>query len=67
MSETRYGVISDVHINPGILPMIIDALRKEKLDGLFLNGDIGEDQRSSSSPSYAMRTSQPEWGATLWR
>ncbi|MBS3083875.1 hypothetical protein J4423_03660 [Candidatus Pacearchaeota archaeon] len=45
MSETRYGVISDVHINPGILPMIIDALRKEKLDGLFLNGDIGEDQR----------------------
>ena len=45
MTETRYGVISDVHRNPGILPEIVEALRKEKIDGLFLNGDLGEDQR----------------------
>ncbi len=45
MSETRYGFISDVHRRPGTLPAIIEALRKERIDKLILNGDLGEDQR----------------------
>ncbi|MGV8142685.1 MAG: metallophosphoesterase family protein [Candidatus Pacearchaeota archaeon] len=43
MAETRYGFISDVHENPEILPSIVAALGKKKVDAVILNGDLGED------------------------
>jgi hypothetical protein len=39
--ETKYGVISDVHQNPGIVPMAIEVLKKLGAEKLLINGDIG--------------------------
>ena len=39
--ETKYGVLSDIHENPKILPYALDALKKEGAEKLIVNGDIG--------------------------
>ena len=41
MSEIIYGVISDVHEDPRIVPIAIDVLKKEGSKKLLVNGDIG--------------------------
>jgi Icc-related predicted phosphoesterase len=43
---TKYGMISDVHHDPRIVPVAIDVLKKLGADKLILNGDIGERQSS---------------------
>lgn len=45
MTKTTYGVISDIHQNPGSIPHLIEILRHASIDALVLNGDIGEDAR----------------------
>lgn len=41
MTETKYGVISDVHQDPRVVPLAIDVLKKEGAEKLLVNGDIG--------------------------
>jgi len=41
---TKYGVISDVHNDPRIVPLAIEVLKKLGAEKLILNGDIGERQ-----------------------
>jgi len=43
---TKYGVISDVHHDPKIVPVTIEVLKKLGAEKIILNGDIGERQRS---------------------
>lgn len=40
-NEIKYGVISDIHQNPGILPHALETLKNEGVDKLLVNGDIG--------------------------
>ncbi len=40
--ETKYGIISDVHQDPGIVPVAIDLLKRLGAEKLLVNGDIGE-------------------------
>ncbi|MDP3917258.1 MAG: hypothetical protein Q8Q42_03140 [Nanoarchaeota archaeon] len=49
VNETKYGVISDVHHDPSIVPVTIDVLKKLGAEKLILNGDIGERQKSSQA------------------
>jgi Icc-related predicted phosphoesterase len=46
VNEMKYGIISDVHHDPRIVPVTIDVLKKLGAEKLILNGDIGERQRS---------------------
>ncbi len=46
VNETKYGVISDVHQDPRIVPIAIDVLKRLGAEKLILNGDIGERQRT---------------------
>ncbi len=39
---TKYGVISDVHEDPRIVPTAIETLRQRGAEKLLVNGDIGE-------------------------
>jgi Icc-related predicted phosphoesterase len=39
--ETRYGVISDVHGDPRVVPAAIEILKNKGVDKLIVNGDIG--------------------------
>ena len=45
-NETHYGVISDVHQDPRIVPVTIEVLKRLGAEKLLINGDIGERQRS---------------------
>jgi len=45
-NETHYGVISDVHEYPGIVPVTIGVLKKLGAEKLLINGDIGNRQRT---------------------
>ncbi|MBU0470309.1 MAG: hypothetical protein KKA62_03755 [Nanoarchaeota archaeon] len=45
-TETKYGVISDVHRDSKIVPIAINVLKKLGAEKLILNGDIGERQGS---------------------
>ncbi len=40
--ETKYGVISDVHEDPNVVPIAIEALKQKGAEKLLINGDIGE-------------------------
>lgn len=42
----KYGVISDVHSNPGMVPAAIDVLKRLGAEQLILNGDIGNAQET---------------------
>ena len=44
--QTKYGVISDVHSNPRIVPLAIDALKNHGAEKLLINGDIGNQQKT---------------------
>jgi len=44
--EIKYGVISDVHQDPRIVPIAIDILKNQGAEKLILNGDIGNYQRT---------------------
>ena len=44
--ETKYGVISDVHQDPRIVPVTIDVLKNLGAEKLLINGDIGERQKT---------------------
>ncbi len=41
MTETKYGVISDVHQDPRIVKVAIDKLKAQGVEKLLVNGDIG--------------------------
>ncbi|MFO7710703.1 MAG: hypothetical protein R6V53_02980 [Candidatus Woesearchaeota archaeon] len=45
-NETHYGVISDVHQDPRIVPAAIEVLKKLGAEKLLINGDIGNHQKS---------------------
>lgn len=46
VKETKYGVISDVHSDPRVVPVAIDTLKRHGAERLLVNGDIGNQQRS---------------------
>ncbi|MAH03239.1 hypothetical protein CMI39_00435 [Candidatus Pacearchaeota archaeon] len=39
--NTKYGIISDVHDNPRVVPLAIDVLKSKGVEKLLVNGDIG--------------------------
>jgi hypothetical protein len=45
-NQTKYGVISDVHRDPRIVPVAIDVLKSLGAEKLLVNGDIGNHQRT---------------------
>ncbi|MEK6900389.1 MAG: hypothetical protein AABX05_04670 [Nanoarchaeota archaeon] len=45
-NTTKYGILSDVHHDPRIVPIAIDVLKRLGAEKLILNGDIGERQRT---------------------
>jgi len=46
MVQTKYGVISDVHHDPRVVPVAIDVLKSLGIEKLLVNGDIGEPQKT---------------------
>jgi len=44
--EIKYGVISDVHKDPRIVPLAIDVLKSRGVEKLLVNGDIGNQQKT---------------------
>ncbi|MBU2522938.1 MAG: hypothetical protein KKE23_01455 [Nanoarchaeota archaeon] len=46
VKETKYGVISDVHADPRIVPVAINVLKKLGAEKLLINGDIGNNQET---------------------
>lgn len=44
MSETVYGIVSDTHENPRVIPLAIVALREMGAQKFILNGDVGTGQ-----------------------
>ena len=50
--ETRYGIISDVHANPQNVIYALDKLQKEGIDGLILNGDLGENEKAIANTIF---------------
>ena len=44
--ETRYGIISDVHLDPKVVLFAIDVLKNQGAEKLLVNGDIGNQQRN---------------------
>lgn len=44
--ETKYGVISDLHGDPKILPVAIEILKSQGAEKLLVNGDIGDSQKT---------------------
>ena len=46
VKEIKYGVISDVHSDPRIVPLAIDILKNKGAEKLLVNGDIGNQQRT---------------------
>jgi len=49
MVQTKYGVISDIHKKPSIVPELMNAFRKESIDRLILNGDLGDNKETIES------------------
>jgi Icc-related predicted phosphoesterase len=45
-NKTKYGVISDIHNNLGVVSKAIDTLKNAGVDKLLVNGDIGQMQAS---------------------
>jgi Icc-related predicted phosphoesterase len=45
-NQTKYGVISDVHRDPRIVPAAISVLKSLGAEKLLVNGDIGNHQRT---------------------
>jgi len=51
--ETKYGVISDLHGDPKIVPLAIEVLKKQGAEKLLVNGDICDRQeRLEDSQGY---------------
>lgn len=46
VNETKYGVISDVHNGPGIVPLVVEVLKSLGAEKLLINGDIGNRQKT---------------------
>ncbi len=46
IKETKYGIISDVHSDPRMVPVAIDVLKSQGAERLLINGDIGNQQRN---------------------
>ena len=46
IKEVKYGVISDVHKDPRVVSLAIEVLKKEGVDKLLVNGDIGNQQET---------------------
>lgn len=40
VNETKYGVISDTHREPALVPKSVDLLLGEGIDSFILNGDV---------------------------
>lgn len=45
-NQTKYGVISDVHEDPRIVPVAIEVLKRFGAEKLLVNGDIGNQQET---------------------
>lgn len=45
-NPVKYGVISDVHQDPRIVPLAIQVLKQQGAEKLIVNGDIGSHQRT---------------------
>jgi hypothetical protein len=45
MTQTKYGIISDVHYNPGLVAPAIEILKLNGAQKLIINGDIGDHQK----------------------
>ncbi|MCK5149447.1 hypothetical protein KAJ87_00790 [Candidatus Pacearchaeota archaeon] len=51
--ETKYGVISDIHQDPRIVPVAIKVLKSKGAEKLLVNGDIGNQQKTlQNSQNY---------------
>ncbi|MBI4144230.1 hypothetical protein HY486_03200 [Candidatus Woesearchaeota archaeon] len=46
VNETHYGIISDIHEHPEIVPITIAVLKRLGAEKLLINGDIGEKLRT---------------------
>jgi hypothetical protein len=45
VKETHYGVISDIHNDPNIIPLAIETLTKLGAQKFIINGDLGSNHR----------------------
>jgi hypothetical protein len=50
----RYGIISDLHKRPGKIEPALALLKDEGVDGLVLNGDVGEFRRTAYGRQQSM-------------
>ena len=62
----KYGIISDVHHDPRIVPVTIDVLKKLGAEKLILNGDIGERQRSLQASWTILAARTKRWLDIDW-
>jgi hypothetical protein len=46
MTQTNYGIISDIHADPRIISVAIEILKGLGAEKLLVNGDIGNQKRS---------------------
>ncbi|MCK5043696.1 hypothetical protein KAR52_01685 [Candidatus Pacearchaeota archaeon] len=46
VKETKYGIISDIHNDPRIVPIAINILKEKGAEKLLINGDIGNQQNT---------------------
>jgi len=46
MGKTKYGIISDIHKNPRVVPFALEVLKEKGAEKLIVNGDLGDDPDS---------------------
>lgn len=46
MKETKYGVLSDIHQNPGNVPLAVNVLKELGAEKLLVNGDVVDNQKA---------------------
>jgi hypothetical protein len=44
MVETKFGILSDTHQNPRNVFVALDRMKREEVDGVIFNGDVGTGQ-----------------------
>ena len=45
MTSHRIGILSDTHRNPQVVPALLNALQRADVQGIVLNGDLGDSPR----------------------
>lgn len=46
MKETKYGVLSDIHQNPGNVPLAVNVLKELGAEKILVNGDVVNNQKT---------------------